>query len=282
MPLLTASTDDPTADVVDEFSGLQWSDWIAAGVIFAVAIFLAVVAKSVLVRLLRRNQRVDPALAELIARVAGYVIVVVGFVYALESLGVDIALVLGALGVVGIALAFALQDILENFVAGVLLQIQRPFTYGEQVMINDHEGTVQGIDSRLVTILTPAGELVKIPSSTVIKSDIVNYTKRGRRRSDLAVGVAYGTDLAAAQALVLAAVGEVDGVLSTPEPEVWFEGFGESSIDFAVRFWHTPTIAEQWRVRSDVGLAVERALAGAGITIPFPQRTMWWAGETEA
>ncbi len=279
---MSVPPDDPTADIAEEFSGVAASDWITAGVVFAVAVVLSIIAKSILTRLLRRQNRLDPALAVLMARLVGYVIVVVGFVYALESLGVDIALVLGALGVAGIALAFALQDILENFVAGVLLQIQRPFTYGEQVMVNEHEGTVQGIDSRLVTILTPAGELVKIPSSTVIRADIVNYTKRGRRRTSLPVGVAYGTDLRSAERVIRSAVMEVEGVLSAPEVEVYFEAFGDSSIDFSVRFWHTPTIAEFWKVRSEVGFAVEAALADAGITIPFPQRTMWWAGETDA
>lgn len=282
--LLGSATPDDSA-LAEAFSaadGLSGWDYGEAGIILVASIVIAIVLRAVIVRLLTRGDRLDPALATLFARLAGYLVVTVGFVYSLESLGIDIGLVVGALGIAGIALAFALKDILENFVAGVLLQMQRPFTYGEQVLINDFEGTVEGIDSRLVTIVTPAGELVKIPSATVIKADIVNYTKRGMRRTTLPVGVAYGTDLKNAQRVILDAVSSADGVLESPDPEALLEGFGDSSIDFAVQFWHEPTIADFWHVRSNVAFTIEAALADADITIPFPQRTMWWAGDTDA
>lgn len=160
--------------------GLTAWDWGVAAIVFVIAILLSRVVKAVIVRMLRR--RVDPALAGLIGRMAGYLVLIIGFVYSLDGLGVQIGPVLGALGIAGIALAFALQDILENFVAGVLLQLQRPFKYGDQISINDHEGTVHEIDTRLVTLVTPAGETIKIPSATVIKSDINNYTAQGARR----------------------------------------------------------------------------------------------------
>lgn len=283
MLLGSATPDDSAlAEAFTAADGLTGWDYGQAAIIFAAAIAIAMLMRAVLVRILTRGKRLDPALATLFARMAGYLVITVGFVYSLESLGIDIGLLVGALGIAGIALAFALKDILENFVAGVLLQMQRPFTYGEQVMINDFEGTVEGIDSRLVTIVTPAGELVKIPSATVIKADIVNYTKRGMRRTTLPVGVAYGTDLKNAQRVILEAAAKADGVLEAPAPEVLVEGFGDSSIDFAVRFWHEPTIASFWQVRSNVAFNVEAALAEADITIPFPQRTMWWAGDTDA
>jgi small conductance mechanosensitive channel len=192
----------------------------------------------------------------------------VGFVYALEWLGIPIGLVVGGLGIAGIALAFALQDILENFIAGVLLQIQRPFTYGDQIHVNGHDGTAQTINTRLTTILTPDGEIVKIPSATVIKSDITNYTQQSSRRTTLPVGVAYGTDLREAQRVLLDAVARAEGVLSSRQPEAYLEAFGDSSIDFAVRFWHKPAIADFWATRSEVAFEVEAALAEAGITIP--------------
>lgn len=261
-------------------SGLSAWDWGVAGIVLAVAIVLSRVVKMLIVRILRR--RVDPALASLIGRMVGYLVLIVGFVYALEGLGVQIGPVLGALGIAGIALAFALKDILENFVAGVLLQLQRPFTYGDQVLINEQEGTVHDIDTRLVTLITPAGETIKIPSATVIKSDINNYTAQGARRTTLPVGVAYGTDLRSAITVLTRAVEAVAGVHDTPRPEVLLVGFGDSSIDFVVRFWHAPSIAAFWTTRSAVALQVNDALKDAGITIPFPQRTMWWAGETDA
>jgi small conductance mechanosensitive channel len=270
---------DSDAALVDalQTEGLDAWSWATAGVVLVVTIVVSRVVKYVLNRVLKR--RLDSALAELIARVAAYTILVVGLVYALDSLGVRIGPLLGALGIAGIAIAFALKDLLENFVAGVLLQLQRPFTYGDQVSINEHEGTVRAIDSRLVTIVTPDGETIKIPSATVIRADIDNLTEQGARRTDVPVGVAYGTDLQVAHRALAKAVEGVDEVHDHPSPEVLLVGFGESSIDFVVRYWHAPTIAAFWKARSDVTFAVEEALATEGITIPFPQRTLWLAGD---
>jgi small conductance mechanosensitive channel len=255
--------------------GLGVSDWVIAGSVFVVAVALGRVVAAVMIRVLRRH--VDPALAILIGRTCGYVVLLIGIAYGLDSIGVRIGPVLGALGIAGIALAFALQDILENFVAGVLLQYRRPFHFGDQISVNEHEGTVLSVDSRVVVIESPDGETIKIPTATVIKSDINNYTEHGARRSTLEVGVAYGTDLGFAQRVLAEAARSVEGVHSEPDTEALVIGFGDSSIDFAVRYWHGPTIVEFWRTRSDVALAVERALSAAEITIPFPQRTVWGA-----
>lgn len=273
---------DPIGALVDNFDESDVDGWDVgtAAIILAVAVVLSRIAKIGIERGLRR--RIDPALATLVARLIAGLIVLFGLIYSLETLGIAIVPILGALGIAGIALAFAFQDILENFIAGVLLQLQRPFTYGDQVLINDHEGTVESIESRTVTIITPAGETIKIPSATVIKSDINNYTTGGQRRTTIPVGVAYGSDLAVVERVLRDAVEGAEGVREIPVPEVYFTGFGESSIDFDVRFWHEPSIATFWSVRHTVGLNIDRTLADAGITIPFPQRTLWYGGETDA
>ncbi len=116
------------------------------------------------------------------------------------------------------------------------------------------------------------GEMVLVPCAQVLGAPITNFTAKGRRRSTLAVGVAYETDLAEAQRVLLGALADVDGVRPEPAPQVWVEQFGESSIDFAVRWWHAPDIATLWRVRSAVAMSVKAALDQAGIDIPFPHR----------
>ena len=274
-------TDVDTDALADAFAGdgIDGWSWATAGIVLAGGIVAAAILKWLITRVLER--RVDAALAALVGRLVGYAVMVFALVYSLESLGVAIGPLLGALGIIGIALAFAFRDILENFIAGILLQLQRPFTYGDQVAINDFEGTVRDVGARLVTITTPDGETVKIPASTVIKSDINNYTEHGLRRTTVDVGVAYGTDLAVAGEVLAAAVAGADGVVDTPPAEVLVDGFGDSSIDFVVRFWHLPTIAEHWRTKSNVALAVDAALRDAGITIPFPQRTLWFRGSDE-
>ena len=164
-----------------------------------------------------------------------------------------------------------------------MLQIRRPFTYGDEVEINERTGRVRDIDARLVTIVTPDGETLLVPSAVVIKSEVVNYTAQGGRRTDAPIGVAHRSDLADSKRALRQAVDSVDGVRRDPPPTVLLTGFGDSSIDFVVRYRHDPSIAAFWRVRSDVTFAIDRELTDAGITIPFPQRTLWFGdGDTSA
>ncbi|MEZ5375719.1 MAG: mechanosensitive ion channel family protein [Acidimicrobiales bacterium] len=273
------------ADVdVDELSRqvdldkIGWTEFATAGTIIIVTFVVARVVRSLLARALKRGQA-DDFISELIGRVASYLLLVFGLIYALEALGIAIGPALGALGIVGIALAFALQDLLENFVAGVLLQLRRPFRPGDEVQSVDHEGAIVRIDSRAVVIHTPDGEIVRIPSAAVIKHPIINLTARKARRTTVEVGVAYGSSLAETTRLLSDAVAGVPGVYASPAPQVYSTGFGESSIDFAVRYWHEPTIASMWRVRHEVVLCIEQTLADAGIVIPFPQRVVHVVGD---
>ncbi len=272
-----AVAQEPTdVDVLSEAlggGGVTGWDWVQAGIIVVAAFVASRLLKMVAVRLIGR--RTDAAVADLIARLLAYTVAVFGLIYALEQVGVRIGPLLGALGIIGIAVAFALRDILENFVAGLLLQFRRPFSYGDQIVSGDVEGTVQSIDARSVTVLTPDGETVHIPSSQVITDAITNHTAQGARRTTIPLGVAYGTDLRAAQSALLDAVRGVDRVQVDPEPEVLLTGFGDSSIDFVVRFWHEPTIAGHWNARSDVAFALDQACRDNDITIPFPQRVVW-------
>lgn len=281
--LLSIAVTQPEVDV-DEFTRQVDLDrigltefGIAGGVIIASWV-IARVVRTILAKALKRGQA-DDFISELIGRIASYLIMVFGLIYALEALGIAIGPALGALGIVGIALAFALQDLLENFVAGVLLQLRRPFRAGDEVQSVEHEGAIVRIDSRAVVIHTPDGEIVRIPSAEVIKHPIVNLTARKARRTTLEVGVAYGSDLDTVVSTLEQNVATTPGVLDSPKPQVLALGFGESSIDFAVRFWHEPSIASMWRVRHEVMLTIDRALADAGITIPFPQRVLHMASE---
>ncbi len=275
----TEVPDLPSLSEVLDTSGLGLWDYGRAAIILLVAIVIGRAVRFVIKRGLSRT-RTDDFLGDLIGRILFYLIVTFGFVYSLESLGIAVAPVLGALGIVGIALAFALQDILENFVAGIMLQLRRPFTAGNEIISEDHEGTVLSIDARTVTIRTPDGETVLLPSAGVIKNPIVNHTLNGRRRTTIDVGVAYGTDLDHAATVALEATKTVDGVLDTPGVEVFVHTFGESSIDFAVRFWHAPSIAATWRVRDTVARSIARSFRQHGVEIPFPQRVLHTAGSS--
>lgn len=268
-----ATEEDVITDVGEALSGNGLEEWLRAGAIIVIAVVVSRVVRVVLGRLLNAG-RTDSLLGDLVGRLVGYVIVAFGLVYSLDELGVAVGPILGALGVIGLALAFALQSVLENFVAGVLLQVRRPFERGDEIESLDHVGRVITIDSRTMMIRTLDNEIVRLPNAEVIKAPIVNLTREGRRRTRVDVGVAYGTRINRASTVARNAVQGVDGVLDTPAVTVQAFAFGASSIDLAVRFWHEPSIAEEWRVRSHVITVIAEAFEENDITIPFPQRTI--------
>ncbi len=258
--------------MLDDVDGLQvlW-----AVVVFAAALLLATLLRRILVRTVDRGDS-DRHAGRLIGRFAGVLVVIVGSVYALEIAGVQVGPLLGALGVGGIALAFAAQDILENFVAGVLLQVRRPFRVGDQIGSGDFEGIVDDVNLRTVELTTYDGLTVYLPNAKVLQAPIVNYTRTPSNRTSITVGVAYDADLDEVRATLLGACDDTEGVLPSPPAEVWVEEFGDSSINLAVRYWHDADIATRWRVRSAVAVSVKKALDEAGVSIPFPQRTLWF------
>jgi small conductance mechanosensitive channel len=189
-----AQVDPPVADfegLVDDSLGS--ADWIRAGAIVLGSIVVAVIANRVARKVGERT--IGPGFASLlIARTIGYVIVLVGIIYALGGLGVRIGPLLGALGLGGLVLALALQGVVENFFGALILQSRRPFTVGDTVELGEHVG-VKDIDSRTVVLRGLDGTWIRIPNSKVLKDPIVTMTTEHLRRSRLTVGVAYDTDL---------------------------------------------------------------------------------------
>jgi small conductance mechanosensitive channel len=276
MSVLVAPSED--VPLIDD--DVTLSESLQSLAVLVTAIVAAVVLRRLLVRTIDREA--DRRLGRTLGRFLSVVVVAVGAVYALDVVGVRIGPLLGALGVGGIALAFAAQDILQNLIAGVLLQVRHPFRVRDQIGSGDFEGTVEDINLRTVELTTYDGLTVYLPNAEVLKNPIVNYTRTPTSRTELTVGVAYDTDLSHAQQVLIDACRDAEGVQSKPPPEAWVLEFGESSIDIVLRYWHAADIASRWRVRSNVAVSVKRALDAAGITIPFPQRTLWFGpGNTQ-
>lgn len=262
---------------LSEISALTLSDWLWAGGLILGAIVIATIGRRVTTRLV--GAKADDLVARLLGRMVGLGIFTLGLIYALNQVGVSITPLLGIVGLFGLALAFAFQDILENFIAGILMSLRRPISTGDQITTAGFSGTVDDISLRSVQLTTYAGERVFVPNAMVWKDSIVNHTVLGPRRTTLDVGVEYDADLEKATSTLVAAVRDVDGVHSEPAPQAYVHGFGASSIDIAIRFWHDPAIAEEWRVRDGVAKKVKRALDDAGIGIPFPQRVVTFTNE---
>ena len=281
MLLLTLLAQQVDADQLDQAfrtEGVDAWDWARAGIIMGAAIVAAIGVRWLVARLVGRRGGAGFA-ADLLGRLSAYLVVVAGVIYALSALGVRIGPLLGALGIVGIALAFALKDILENFVAGIILQIRRPFRRGDQIVTGDHEGRVVEVNARSVLIDQPDGTRVIVPSSTLITRPIVNLTLSGARRTTLEVGVAYDSDLRHVRAVVRQVLLDAPQVLADPEPEALVSEFADSAIVIAARFWHEPTINSMWHARDEVAVAVKAALDDAAVEIAFPQRVVWFRGD---
>ncbi len=264
--------------VVVENSIDRW-DYLTALIIFVVAIALGQIVRVGAAKVIRgrpgsRGARGNNFLGELIGRLGNYLIVTFGVIYALETIGVAIGPILGALGIAGIAMAFAFQDILENFVAGIILQIQGPFQKGDEIVTADLEGTVIAIDTRTITMVTPDGETVRVPSAEVLKNPIINHTQYGRRRTTMIVGVDYASDLDQVTAVARGVLDDLDEALPEPAPQVLVGEFGPSSIDMVIRYWHLPSIDDEWGAKDLVARSLVTAFRQAGITIPFPQRVV--------
>ena len=253
--------------------GITTDQWITAGLTLGGFIVAALVLRMIIERVVRRTDS-EGQIASFVARMVRTVVVLIGIVYALDALGVSIGPLIGALGITGIAIAFALTAILENVFASVVLKTRRPIKVGDQITSHDQSGTVEEINFRTVVIRNFDGEKVVLPSAMVNNDVMVNHTDRPVRRTVLPVGVAYGTDLALAQSVILEATQTVTGVLDTPAPQAWITTFNDSSIDFDVRYWHESDVLSMFRARSDVAMAIKSAFDAHGIEIPFPQRVV--------
>jgi len=202
-----------------------------------------------------------------------YVILLLGFTLAIGAAGIDLSRFSLLAGAFGVGIGFGLQNVVNNFVSGLILLFERPVQTGDTIEVGGLTGDVQRIGIRSSTVRTFEGADVIVPNASLISERVVNWTFSDRqRRVDLNVGVAYDVDPARVIALLVAVGRAHPEVLAIPEPMALFMGFGESALDFSLRVWTRFEIFP--RVRSEIGVAVNAALREAGIEIPYPQRDM--------
>lgn len=216
-------------------------------------------------------------IGQLLATTAYIAVLLAGVFAALGILELQKTVVslLAGVGIIGLALGFAFQDIAENFIAGILMAVRKPFAVGDLVSTNDYMGRVMEINLRSTMIETPQGQIVLLPNSKVFEDAIVNYTSPGKRRVDLSVGVSYGDDLEKARKVAIEAVESVPSRNQDRPAELFYEGFGDSSINFVVRFWLPNGEQKQFlQARSDAIMRIHKAFDEQGLTIPFPIRTL--------
>jgi small-conductance mechanosensitive channel len=214
---------------------------------------------------------VESGLQETLAILLRYALTFIGAIVLLQGFGVDVRALAIAASVLGVGIGFGLQNIANNFVSGVLLNLERPIRPGDYVNVGAFEGTVVRVGGRSTTLRTNDGVLILIPNARFLETEVVNWNLGDpRSRVHLPVGVAYGSDLALARRALLEAARGHPEVEHDPRPQVQLVGFGASSLDLELLVW-TRDPRDKNRLESDLNFRIEESLRRHGIEVPFPQ-----------
>jgi small-conductance mechanosensitive channel len=203
-----------------------------------------------------------------------YVLISFGIVIAFAAAGIELSQFALMAGALGVGIGFGLQSVVNNFISGLILIFERPIQRGDTIQLIDLVGKVKRIGIRSSTIRTFDGAEVIVPNGNLVSAEVINWTLSDKqRRVEVRVGVAYGTDPKKVLGILLEVAGSHDDVLEDPGPTTFFEAFGDSSLNFLLRFWTADF--DNWRkIQSDITVGLDEALKKAGITIPFPQRDL--------
>lgn len=219
----------------------------------------------------------NPTLVDLFSSFVYIFTIGIALFIALSIVKLDTAVtsILAGAGIVGIALAFAFQDVAANFMAGIFITLRKPIRIGDIVEIKDYMGKVHNINLRDTVIRTFQGKFVIIPNKEVFQNPIENYSLLGRRRLDLTIGVSYGEDLEQVRDVVLDCVRDLPHIFQEEKSTLFFEEFADSSINFSLRIWiDTPDQLEYLHARSEAIIRIKKAFDANDIMIPFPIRTL--------
>ena len=252
-----------------------------AAVVLLLFLGAAWAARFAVTRVFRRRRRRD--LGDLLGAFAKWALVTLGLLVVATIVFPSIkpADVLATLGIGSIAVGFAFKDILQNWIAGLLLLVRQPFRQGDQIRVGEFEGTVEHIEARATLIKTYDGRRVIIPNSDVYTRALTVNTAYPKRRSQYEVGIGYGDDIDRAAAVMLEAIRDLEGMERDPAPDVVPWELSGSSVNLRLRWWTESRRATVVATRGRVLAAVRKALGDAGIDLPYPTRTILFHDQTE-
>ncbi len=265
--------------MLDWWQALLNSGQIAAATKAAILVVLGLVVARLVSRLAARvtKDRLEPQQVLLLRRVLSYGLTGLFLVAALHQLGFNLGVLLGAAGVLSVAIGFASQTSASNLVSGLFLIAEKPFAIGDVIQIGGTTGEVLAIDLLSVKLRTFDNKFVRIPNESVIKSEVSTLTRFPIRRVDLQIGVAYREDLRRVREVLLEVADRNLLCLDEPKPVFILLGFGDSSINLQFSVWGT---RENFLdLKNGIQLDIKEAFDEAGIEIPFPQRVLHAGGE---
>jgi small-conductance mechanosensitive channel len=216
----------------------------------------------------------DLELLRLLSRLTRWSVLILGTVVALGQVNFDVTGFVAGLGIAGVTIGFALQDIARNFVAGIILLIRQPFDIGDAVKVADYAGSVLDITARDTVLKTWDGEMVILPNIDVFTSPITNYSKLPHRRRTVYIGLGYEEDVGQATRVFLDTIRSVEGVLEDPAPTLLAEELGNSALTLAARFWVNQETHSLFDIHSKVVRAIKEVAEKEEIDLPYPIQTV--------
>ena len=222
------------------------------------------------------NSGLNRSLQYALAQIISNVVLVIGIIVVLTNTGINLGALAVFAGAIGVGIGVGLQGLASNFISGLVILAERPIAIGDRVEVGDKSGQVQRIGARSTVIVTNDNISIIVPNSKFIEESVTNWTFGDPRvRFRVPVGVAYGSDVEKVRELLIAVGRAHPKALQDPAPNVFFDKFGESSLDFELVVWSTEMSYRPRRFKSDLNFAIEKALREAGIEIPFPQRDVY-------
>src|SRR5438309_9044539 len=247
-------------------------------IMFLIVVALFTVTSHLLQQMVRTQvfsrMRIDEGTQYTLTRISHYLIMIVGAVVSFQFIGIDLTGLAIILGFLSVGIGFGLQNITSNFVAGLILLLERPIKVGDRVMVGSQEGDVVEIKMRSTTIRTLNNVAVIVPNSEFVSSKLENWSYGDQKvRLDVNVGVSYESDLETVIRSLMEVAAEHPEVLTNPAPDVLHSGFGDSAWNMRLRIWleHPRRHLE---VQSDINCAIVRKFQQNGVEIPFPQRDL--------
>lgn len=219
--------------------------------------------------------RMDLGVRGAIGAITRYAALLVGLLIIVQTVGIDLTTLNVLAGAVGLGVGFGLQNVVGNFIAGLILLFERPIKLGDRIEVAGVEGAVVAIKARATTVVTNDNIAIIVPNSSLTSQNVVNWSYTDAKvRFKIPVGVAYGSDVRLVERLLLEVARENSNVLEAPAPSVRFMEFGDSALRFELRAWTTALVHRKGELFSALNFAINDKFLEHGVEIPFPQRVV--------
>ena len=242
-------------------------------VFLTLLIFVTAKLKKYIVNILLAKSGIDIGTRESFGAIFRYIIIVIGFVIVFQTAGIDLSSLTILFGALGIGVGFGLQNVTSNFVSGLIILFERPIKIRDRIEVAGIHGDVVDISLRATTIVTNDNISVIVPNSEFISSTVINWSHMDRNvRFNIPVSVSYKEDPESVKEILLEVAGRNEGVLKHPAPDVLFDKYGESSLNFNLRIWTRSHINKPGVLRSQLYYEIFKVFREKGVEIPYPQR----------